>query len=88
MAYTITIKDTTGKEVTHYELAEQLCHDDFVNESLLHEYVVMYLANQRVALAHTKTRGEVQRSGRKLYKQKGSGRARVGDAGSPIRRKG
>ena len=48
----------------------------------------MYLANQRQGGANTKTRGEVQRSGRKLYKQKGTGRARVGDAGSPIRRSG
>jgi large subunit ribosomal protein L4 len=48
----------------------------------------MYLANQRQSTAHTKTRGEIQRSGRKLHNQKGSGRARVGDAGSPIRRSG
>jgi large subunit ribosomal protein L4 len=46
----------------------------------------MYNANKRVAIAHTKTRGEVAGSGRKLYRQKGTGNARVGDARSPIRK--
>lgn len=87
MTYSIAIKDSQGKHVSDFALSSEICSDDLVNESLLHEYVVMYLANQRVSLAHTKTRGEVQRSGRKLYKQKGTGKARVGDAGSPIRRK-
>lgn len=54
----------------------------------MQQYVVMYLANQRYAIACTKNRGEVKRSGKKLYKQKGTGNARVGDAGSPVRRKG
>ena len=54
----------------------------------MQQYVVMYLANQRYAIANTKNRGEVKRSGRKLYRQKGTGNARVGDAGSPVRRKG
>jgi len=49
--------------------------------------MVMFLSNQRQATAHTKTRSEVKRSGRKLYRQKGTGNARVGDAGSPVRRK-
>jgi large subunit ribosomal protein L4 len=61
--------------------------DVVINQWLIHEYVVMYLANQRVAIAHTKTRWEVQRSWKKLFRQKWSWRARVWDAWSPIRRK-
>lgn len=58
------------------------------NNDVLQQYVVMYRANQRTSTAHTKTRAEVDYSGRKLYRQKGSGGARPGDAGSPIRKKG
>lgn len=54
----------------------------------MHEYVVMYLANQRQNTAKAKTRAEIVGSGRKLFRQKGTGRARVGAANSPIRRKG
>lgn len=45
-------------------------------------------ANARKVIASTKTRGEVSGSGRKLYRQKGTGNARVGDKNSPIRRHG
>jgi len=86
MSYAISIVDSKGK-AKERKLSPAIFSDDNVNESLIHEYVVMYLANQRQSTAHTKTRGEVTRSGRKLFRQKGTGRARVGDAGSPIRRK-
>ena len=56
-----------------------------VNAAVVHQCVVAYLANQRRGTASTKSRSEVKGSGRKLYRQKGTGRARVGDAGSPIR---
>ena len=46
------------------------------------------LANARQGSASTKTRSEVRGSGAKLWRQKGTGRARVGDAGTPIRRGG
>lgn len=62
--------------------------DEAINETLVHEYVVMYLANQRQNTAKAKTRGEIVWSRRKLFRQKGTGRARVGAANSPIRRKG
>jgi len=55
-----------------------------VNPSLVHEAVVAQSANVRVALAHTKTRGEVRGSGKKPWKQKGTGRARHGSRRSPI----
>ena len=86
MSYAISIVDSKGK-AKERKLSTAIFSDDNVNESLIHEYVVMFLANQRQGTAHTKTRGEVTRSGRKLFRQKGSCRARVGDAGSPIRRK-
>jgi large subunit ribosomal protein L4 len=82
------IVDMKGKVLEDTALSKVLFDDAHINEWLIHEYVVMYLANQRQSNAHSKTRGEVQNSGKKLYAQKWTGRARVGDAGSPIRRKG
>lgn len=84
MSYIVTLLDTTWKKKSSLSL--DALNDSVINEWLIHEYVVMYLANQRQWWAHTKTRGEVKRSGRKLYRQKGTGNARVGDAWSPIRR--
>jgi large subunit ribosomal protein L4 len=62
--------------------------EGLINPGLVQQFLVMQRANARIAIAHTKTRGEVAGSGRKLYKQKGTGNARVGDKKSPIRRKG
>lgn len=59
-----------------------------VNEDLIHRALVLQLANARVAIAHTKTRGERRGSTRKIYRQKGTGRARMGSNRSPIRKKG
>jgi large subunit ribosomal protein L4 len=56
-----------------------------INVPVLHQVVVAYLANRRRGTASTKTRSEVRGSGRKLYPQKHTGRARAGDAKSPIR---
>lgn len=55
-----------------------------VSESLLAQAVRIYLANQRSSSAHTKTRGLVQGSTRKLFKQKGTGKARHGSVRAPI----
>ncbi len=85
--FAFDIHNITWKKISSQDLNASLFSEDVVNEWLIHEYVVMYLANQRQATAHTKTRGEIRRSGRKLYRQKGTGSARVGDAWSPIRRK-
>ena len=86
MSYTIDIFTHEGKKKDTVTL-DGLFGDEQINESLMHEYVVMYLANQRQSTAKVKTRSEVSLSGRKLFRQKGTGRARVGDAASPIRRK-
>lgn len=59
-----------------------------VQEHVLHQAVVRHLANQRSGTASTKTRGEVQGSGRKPWRQKGTGRARAGSIRSPLWRKG
>jgi len=56
-----------------------------VHRQALYEAVRCYLANQRQGTADTKTRGEVCYSGAKLYRQKGTGRARAGDRKSPLR---
>lgn len=88
MAYKIPVVDMSGWKIKDIPLSKDIFDDSLVNESLIHEYIIMYLANKRQSSAHTKTRGEVKRSWKKLYNQKWWGRARVGDAGSPIRRSG
>lgn len=59
-----------------------------LNSDLISHYVRVYLTNQRVGNAHTKTRGEVSGAGKKPWKQKGTGRARVGSIRSPLWVKG
>ncbi|MDE0682264.1 MAG: 50S ribosomal protein L4, partial [Candidatus Poribacteria bacterium] len=59
--------------------------DAEVNAHVIHQCVTAYLANQRQGTASTKSRSEVRGSGKKLYRQKGTGRARVGDAKAPHR---
>ena len=54
------------------------------NTALLHQVITGYLSNQLQSTAHTKTRGNVSGGGRKPWKQKGTGRARVGSNRSPI----
>lgn len=57
--------------------------DGFVHEAALHQVIKAYLANQRQGNASTKTRGEVQGSTRKVWRQKGTGRARQGSIRAP-----
>ncbi|GJJ13945.1 hypothetical protein Clacol_008202 [Clathrus columnatus] len=59
-----------------------------IRRDILHLCVNHYLDNQRQGTAATKSRGEVQGSGRKIRQQKGSGRARLGDGQSPMLRGG
>lgn len=58
------------------------------SSNLVHRLLLLQQSNARVALAHTKTRGERQGSTRKIYPQKGTGRARMGSNRAPMRRKG
>lgn len=88
MVYSVDIYDKTGKVTSKFDLNPEIFSDEKVNPSLIHEYLLLQEANTRTAIASTKTRGEVSWSWRKLYKQKGTGNARVGDRNSPIRRHG
>ncbi|KPJ60963.1 MAG: 50S ribosomal protein L4 [Latescibacteria bacterium DG_63] len=72
-----------GEERGTAELPEHLFGSS-VNEPVLHEAVRNYLANQRHGAASTKTRAEIKGSGRKPWRQKGTGRARAGTRSSPI----
>src|SRR6201987_2094267 len=59
-----------------------------INEGLMHLAVKQYLASRRSGTHKTKTRAEVQGSGKKPWRQKGTGRARVGEIRNPLWRKG
>jgi len=58
------------------------------NDDLVHQAFVTIASNLRVAIAHTKNRGERSGSGKKPWRQKGTGKARVGSVRSPVWRKG
>jgi len=59
-----------------------------INEGLMHQMLVLQQSNRRSPIAHTKTRGEIQGSTRKLFRQKGTGRARRGQVRTPVMRGG
>jgi len=82
-ALTISIYDLDGKIEKEIELPKEIFSVK-VSPRLLTQYVRVYLANQRQGTASTKTRGEVSGSTRKIYRQKGTGRARHGDIKAPI----
>ena len=79
--------DQNGSVISEIELNESVFWLE-LNEGLIHRALVYQLANNRMVVAHTKTRGERRGSTRKLYRQKGTGRARAGSSRSPIRKKG
>src|SRR6266542_6469373 len=80
---TVKVLDLTSKEVGEIELAD-VVFDVALNEPLIHEAVRSFLANRRAGTSATKTRGDVSGSGRKLWKQKGTGRARIASLRSPL----
>src|SRR5258708_4404168 len=86
-AITVSVYDTAGKEVETMSLPEEIFGAK-INKVLMAQAVRVYLANQRQGNASTKTRGEVAGSTRKIYKQKGTGRARHGGIRAPIFVKG
>jgi large subunit ribosomal protein L4 len=77
------IYSQTGKEVGKIKLPETVFGLP-KNESLVHQVVVAMMGNMRQPSAHTKNRGEVSGTGKKPWKQKGTGRARHGSRRSPI----
>jgi large subunit ribosomal protein L4 len=83
----VDVKNLEGKTIGQLELADDVFGAK-VNEHLLHEAVRHYLAGQRAGTHKTKDKSEVSGSGKKLWKQKGTGRARVGSIRSPLWRHG
>ncbi len=84
---TLPVYDMTGTKVGDYEIDPQVLAPK-ISKQLLHDVVVMYLANQRQGSNKTKSRGEVAGSTKKLFKQKGTGNARMGAKRQPVRRGG
>src|SRR6266571_4478928 len=80
---TTKVLDLTSKEVGEIELPETVFGVP-LNEPLIHEAVRSFLANRRAGTSATKTRGDVSGAGRKLWKQKGTGRARIASLRSPL----
>ena len=83
----VDVKNLDGKTVGQVDLADDV-FGARVNEHLLHEAVRHYLAGERAGTHKTKDKSEVSGSGKKLWKQKGTGRARVGSIRSPLWRHG
>ncbi|RKY30719.1 MAG: 50S ribosomal protein L4 [Candidatus Omnitrophota bacterium] len=83
----IPVYNMEGKKVDTQTLPDDL-FKEAINKNVLYYYVVAYLANQRKGTASTKTRGEVSGGGKKPWRQKGTGRARVGSIRNPIWRHG
>jgi large subunit ribosomal protein L4 len=84
---TVDVVDLQNQKVGELELADAVFGAE-VNEALLYEAVRHYQAGERAGTHKTKVRREVAGSGKKLWKQKGTGRARVGSVRSPIWRHG
>jgi large subunit ribosomal protein L4 len=83
----IDIIDRDGRSASQVDLPEAV-FAPAANDHLIYEAVVNYRANQRQGTAATKTRAEVRGGGKKPWRQKGTGRARVGSTRSPLWRKG
>jgi large subunit ribosomal protein L4 len=79
----VKIKNLKNEEVGEVELSDKV-FDAPLNKALIYEAVKGYLANQRAGTSATKTRGDVSGSGKKLWKQKGTGRARIASLRSPL----
>ena len=84
----VDVVNLNGKKVGSMELADAVFAPDQVNEALLWEAVKHYRASLRQGTHKTKSRTEVAGSGKKLWKQKGTGRARIGSVRSPLWRHG
>ena len=84
----IKLVDNQGKtSAKKIKASDAIFAQDF-KETLVHQLIVSYMANQRVATRAQKTRGEVKHSTRKPFRQKGTGNARAGMTSSPIWRSG
>ena len=84
---TVNVLNTKGEKVSQRELSDDLFNVP-AKASVLHEVVTMQLASRRSGSAAVKHRSDVKGSRRKLFRQKGTGRARRGDIKSPLLRGG
>jgi large subunit ribosomal protein L4 len=80
---TVKVRNLKNEEVGEVELSAAV-FDVPLNEGLIHAAVRNYMANARQGTSATKTRGDVSGAGRKLWKQKGTGRARIASLRSPL----
>ncbi len=78
---------TSGEQVEEMQLSDKVFAEE-VNEAVIYDVVINQLANARVGTSSTKGRGEVRGGGRKPWRQKGTGRARVGSSRNPLWRGG
>src|SRR3954449_6534948 len=83
----LKIKNTKGKDQGELEVKFEMVEDGRGTQAV-HDAVVAYNAAQRMGTASTKTMGEVAGSGKKPWRQKGTGRARAGSFASPLWRGG
>jgi len=84
---TVAVHNKEGKEIESLKIDEAVL-GGHVRHALLKQAIVMYHANKRQGTATTKSRGMVEGSTRKIYKQKGTGNARAGNVRTNIRRGG
>src|SRR2546426_4268888 len=84
---TVKVRNLKNEEVGDLELSDAVFGVPF-NEPLVHAAVRNFMANGRQGSSATKTRGDVSGAGRKLWKQKGTGRARIASLRSPLWRGG
>src|SRR6185295_18913 len=80
---TVKVRNLKNEEVGEVELSEAVFGVP-LNQPLIHAAVRNYMANGRQGTSATKTRGDVSGAGRKLWKQKGTGRARIASLRSPL----
>src|SRR3954463_14734539 len=80
---TVKVRNLKNKEVGEVSLSDAVFGVE-LNESLIHSALMNFQANGRQGTSATKTRGNVSGSGRKLWKQKGPGRARIASLRSPL----
>ena len=83
----VDIVNSTGEKVSEIDLKDEI-YKVPVKSSVLHEVVTMQLAGKRAGTASVKRRSDVRGSQRKLFRQKGTGRARRGNIKSPLLRGG
>lgn len=83
----VDVQNINGEKVSQMDLADSIFNVP-LKGSILHEVVIMQLARRRSGSASVKHRSDIKGSGRKLFRQKGTGRARRGNIKSPLLRGG